>query len=193
MNEVAVNQRNEHGEWHPAKPIVPAPINAWPPQPGKTFRWLFGWPGYIWPENIFWLGVSVLTWTYFTPELASMKTFEVWWLAILYVRNFVFILLLFGGMHYFLYIRKAQGDRLRYTTKPFPTKSRRFKFGGQVRDNMFHTLVFSVPIITAYEAATYWLFANGHIGFIDFNEPVAFWAWFVCLLFLAPVIHAVHF
>jgi len=193
MSETIEHQRDERGEWRPAHPIVPAPINVWPPQPGKIFKWLCGWPGYIWPENISWLAVSVFTWIYLTPELATMKNFELWWLGILYVRNFVLILLLFGGMHYFLYIRKGQGDRFRYTTKPFPTNSGRFTFRHQVRDNVFHTLIYGVPVITAYEALTYWLFANDHIGFIDFSDPVAFWTWFVFLLFLAPVIHAVHF
>ncbi len=187
------NIRDKHGEWRPDHAIVPAPINAWPPQPLKTFKWLFSWPGFIWPENIFWLGVSVFTWAYLTPELASMKTFEPWWIATLLARNFVLIGLLFGGLHAFLYIRKSQGDRLRYTTKPFPINSRRFKFKNQVKDNMYHTLVFGVPVMTAYEALTYWLFANNHIGFIDFSSPTAFWAWFVFLAVLGPIIHSLHF
>lgn len=193
MSELVDNQRNSQGEWHPAEAIVPAPINAWPPRPIQTFKWLFGWPGFIWPENIFWVGVSVFTWAFLTPELATMKTFELWWVAVLFVRNFVFITLLFGGMHYFLYMRKSQGDRLRFTTKPFPTNSGRFKFRDQVRDNMFHTLVYAVPVVTTYEAITYWLFANNYIGFIDFADPVAFWAWFVFLLVLGPMVHSVHF
>jgi len=190
---VDTNERNAKGEWRPAKPIVSAPISEWPPQPIKTFHWLFGRPGYIWPENLFWLGVSVLTWVFLTPELATMKQLEVWWIGLILLRNFVLIGLLFGGMHYFLYIRKSQGNNLRYTTKPFPTNSKRFKFGHQVRDNMFYTLASGVPIFTAYEVLTYWLFANGYIGFINFENPVAFWAWFVFLLLLAPIVHTVHF
>jgi len=193
MSESTVNQRNRHGEWRPSEPIVSAPLSAWPPEPVKTFKWLFSSPGYIWPEHIFWLSISVVTWMFLTPELASMKSFELWWIAILFARNLVFVALLFGGMHYFLYIRKSQGDRLRYTTKPFPTDSKRFKFNHQVRDNMFHTLISGVPVITAYEAITYWLFANNYIGFIDLANPFAFWAWFVLLALLAPIVHAIHF
>ena len=154
MSEAITNPRDVNGEWRPVEPIQPAPINAWPPQPAKTLKWLFGWPGFIWPENIMWLGISVLTWLYLTPELAAMKTFELWWLAALYARNLAFILILFGGLHYYLYIRQGQGERLRYTTKPFPTDSGRFKFRHQVKDNMFHTLAFAVPVMTAYEAVT---------------------------------------
>jgi len=193
MNDTDVNPRNDKGEWRPAKPIVSAPISAWPPQPAKTLKWFFAWPGFIWPENLIWLGISVFTWLFLTPSLSSMQTFEVWWVALLFARNLLLVLLLFGGMHYFLYIRKSQGDRLRYTTKPFPKNNRRFKFQHQVRDNMFHTLVSGVPVITAYEAITYWLFANNYLGFVNLTEPLVFWTWFVFLLILAPFVHAVHF
>jgi len=185
--------RDEKGEWRPAKPIVPAPISEWPPQPIKTFHWLFGRPGYIWPENLFWLAVSLLTWVFLTPELATMKELAWDWVLLILLRNFVLIGLVFGGMHYFLYIRKSQGDELRYTTKPFPANSKRFRFGHQVRDNMFHTLVYAVPIFTVYEVITYWLFANNLIGFINLTSPVAFWGWFVLLLLIAPIIHMLHF
>lgn len=191
--ESLTSERNANGEWRPAKPIVSAPITEWPPQPIKIFQWLFGRPGFIWPENAFWLAVSLTTWFFLTPELATMKNIELWWVALILVRNFIMIGLLYGGMHYFLYIRKSQGDRLRYTTKPFPVNNRRFKFGHQVRDNMFHTLVYAVPVFTAYEVITYWLFANSFIGFISFESGVAFWSWFVLLALLAPIIHATHF
>lgn len=199
MSESATSQnnplegRNDKGEWRPADPIVSAPIGAWPPQPVKTLHWLFGRPGYIWPENAFWFALTVLTWLFLTPALATMKTFELWWIALILLRNYVLIGFIFGGMHYVLYIKKNQGDRLRYTTKPFATNSKRFKFKHQVRDNMYHTLVFAVPVFTAYEVITYWLFANNFIGFVNFESPVAFWGWFVLVLLLTPIIHTVHF
>ena len=193
MSEATLNERNEHGEWRPTGSIVPAPINDWPPVPGKIFKWLLSWPGFIWPENIFWFGLSLFTWVYLTPELAAMETFELWWVGLIYARNLTFIVLLFGGMHYFLYMRQSQGDRLRFTTKPFSTDSKRFKFRDQVCDNVFHTLVYGVPVFTAYEVLTYWLFANSYLGVFDLSDPVAFWAWFGVMLALGPVIHAVHF
>lgn len=196
MNESIVDSehlRDEKGEWRPQGAIVSAPISAWPPQPLKTFHWLFGRPGYIWPENIFWFTVSLFTWVFLTPSLTAMKNIELWWMAIILVRNYILVGLVFGGMHYFLYLKKSQGDKLRYNTKPFATNSRRFKFGHQVRDNMFHTLAFAVPILSAYEIITYWLFANNYLGLFDFNSSIAFWGWFVFLLLLAPIIHMVHF
>jgi hypothetical protein len=56
------------------------------------------------------------------------------------------------------------------------TDSRRFRFRHQVRDNVFHTLVYGVQVVTAYEAITYRAFANGYLGPFDlYASPVLFW------------------
>ena len=87
----------DRGEWRPAGPITLAPINAWPPRPAATTKWLLGFPGFLWPYNAFWLVVTLLTWTYLTPELAAMASFEAWWVGLLLARNLAFVLILFGG------------------------------------------------------------------------------------------------
>ena len=123
-----------------------------------------------------------------------MKSFELWWIALIHARNMGFILVLFGGLHLYFYVQKRQSDTLRFTTEPFATNSRRFLFKSQVRDNMFRTLIIAVPTITGYEAITYWAFANGYLGFVDLaNQPVLFWGWFAALVLLAPLIHSFHF
>ncbi|MDE0941250.1 MAG: sterol desaturase family protein [Alphaproteobacteria bacterium] len=194
LNERNANERNARGEWSPGKPIALAPINTWPPRPAVTFKWLFGFPGYIWPYNGFWLAFAALTWTFLTPNLASMATFELWWVGLLLARNLAFVTVLFGGLHLYFYVFKRQGDELKFTPQPVSNNGRRFRFKNQVHDNIFHTLVFGVPVMTAYEVLTYWGFANGYLGFFDMGgSQIAFWGWFVALLFLAPVIHALHF
>ena len=194
MSDTVFNERNARGEWRPAEPIALAPINAWPPRPTATFKWLFGFPGYLWPQNAFWLGITLLTWTFLTPELSAMKSFEFWWIALLFARNLAFILVLFGGLHLYFYLFKGQGDALKFTNKPLATNNRRFLFKNQVSDNMFRSLIFGVPTITAYEAITYWAFAHGYFGFFDSGGNQAlFWGWFALLILIAPVIHAVHF
>lgn len=194
MTDIVSEERNSRGEWRPPAAIALAPINAWPIQPLTTAKWFFGFPGYLWPHNAFWLAITIFTWTFLTPKLGTMATLEFWWIGLLYARNLGFILLLFGGLHLYFYVFKRQGNSLKFTTRPLATKSRRFLFRDQVHDNMFHTLIFSVPIITAYETVTYWAFANGYLGFIDFAaSPILFWSWFALLILLAPVIHSVHF
>lgn len=188
------NERDARGNWRPAAAIQPLPIFAWPPKPARTVKWLFGFPGYLWPMNAFWLGVSVLTWLFLTPELAAMATLEAWWVGLILLRNLGFVLLLFGGLHLYLYILKGQGDRLKFRARPLAAGQKRFRFNNQTRENVFYALVYGVPIATAYEVATYWLFANGYLGFFGAEAGGAwFWVWFALLAFAAPFIHAFHF
>lgn len=188
------SKEGARGDWRPAEPIALPPTIAWPPRPRATLKWLFGFPGYLWPMNALWLAVSAVTWAWLTPELAAMRSFEAWWIALLLARNAALVLLLFGGLHLYFYVWKGQGDALKFSSKPLARGSKRFLFADQVRDNMFRSLAFGVPIITAYEAITWWGFANGYFGFPGLDiGPVAYAAWCAALVVLAPVIHAVHF
>ncbi len=98
MTDTASTQRDERGDWRPANPVVLAPINNWPPNPKAITQWLFGWPGYLWPYNAFWLLMAVVTWAFLTPSLQAMQSIEAWWVGVLLARNVGFILLLFGGL-----------------------------------------------------------------------------------------------
>lgn len=194
MAEETADGRDDRGIWRPESKIAPAPINHWPPRPDAVLHWALRFPGYLWPLNAFWAGVTFITWVWLTPALDSMQSLEPWWIALILGRNFGLVLLLFGGLHLYFYIIKGQGDALRFTTKPFATDSGRFLFRHQVLDNMFRTLISAVPILTAYEVLTYWGFANGVLGYagIEIGEAL-FWGWTVALLVLAPVVHSVHF
>ncbi len=194
MADGTVSGRNARGEWRPESTIAPAPINHWPPRPGAVLRWLVGFPGYLWPLNVFWFVVTLVTWTWLTPELTAMKSLEFWWIALLLGRNMALALLLFGGLHLYFFVFERQGEALRFTLKPLATDSGRFLFRHQVRDNMFRTLVSAVPVFTGYEVLTYWGFANGYLGLLDASMgPALFWSWFVVLLVLTPFVHSVHF
>lgn len=194
MVEGTVSGRDARGERRPEAKITPAPINYWPPRPGAVLHWAFRFPGYLWPLNAFWFVVTLVTWTWLTPNLAVMESLQLWWIALLLGRNLTLTLLLYGGLHFYFYVFERQGDALRFTVKPFATDSGRFRFRHQVRDNMFHSLVFGVPVFTGYEALTYWGFANGTLGYIGAEAgPLLFWGWCVALLVLAPIVHSVHF
>lgn len=187
-------QRDPRGDWRPAAPVAVAPINHWPANLQAISQWLFGWPGYLWPYNAFWLIVAIVTWVLLTPELQAMQAIEAGWVGLLLARNVVFVLLVFGGLHLYFYLLRAQGDELRFTSRSFAVGNRRFRFNHQVRDNMFHTLLYGVPVFTAFEAITYWGFANGFLGYgSNASGGVGFWLWSALLFLLAPVIHALHF
>jgi len=106
--------------WSP-EPATLAPINSWPPRPLKVFKWLFGIPGFLWPENILLFGITLITWIFLTPDLNTMSSFEVWWIALLLARNITLILILYGGAHLYFYVYKLQGNSFKFTTQPLAT------------------------------------------------------------------------
>ncbi|MBV8165186.1 MAG: sterol desaturase family protein [Alphaproteobacteria bacterium] len=186
--------RRAGGAWRPEAPVMLPPIYAWPPRPRAVARWLFGVPGFLWPMNCLTLGIAVVTWVYLTPSLTAMKTVEPWWVGLLLVRNLALVGGFFGGLHLYLLVFKAQGSELKFSARPLATSNPNFLFGHQVRDNMCRTLCYGVPIITAYEAATDWLAANGWICTSTADGgSVAFWSLFGASILLAPVIHVIHF
>ena len=194
MAQATTTERNAAGEWRPEQPIALAPINDWPPAPARVAKWAFGFPGYLWPYNALWLGVAVVTWLFLTPALDQMQTIEAWWVGLIFARNIALLLAVFGGLHLYFYIARRQQDEYQFSTKPFIKGARHFLFRDQVRDNMVRTLFVAGPIITLYEVATYWLFANGFLGLFDFGgNQVLFWAWFGVMIVAAPFIHSVHF
>jgi len=193
VTEQSAGNRDAKGYWRPEALITLPPIYAWPLRPLTILKWFLGFPGYLWPLNALVLFISVTTWVLLTPDLAQMKTLELWWIGLLLLRNLCLTAAFFGGLHLYLYNYKKQGDKLEFSNRPF-AKNNRFHFGDQVRDNLFRTLCYAVPIVTVYEVATYWLFANGFLGFLPFTDnPAGFWIWFVVLLVFMPVIHSTHF
>ncbi len=178
------------GDAPPATPIRAAPVFVWPPQPAALFRFLFGLPGYFLPLNILYMGLAILTWFAFTPDLARMATFQWDWVAIVYGRNLGLTFLVYGGLHLRFYILKAQGTRYMLNRREPLATNRRFLFGSQVRENMFWTAFSGVGIWTAYEVVTLWAFANGYIPMLDWEQhPI----YFVLLFCAIPMIRDAHF
>jgi len=188
MTDARHHTRDERGEWQP-RIVTPAPWVQWPLKPLAVLKWLFGNPGYLLP----WIAVLMLfplvTWFFLTPDLARMKTFEVEWIVAVFLRNIGILILVAGGFHLHFYIQKTQGTRYKYNSH-WPGEHRRFLFGHQTRDNVFWSIVSGCTIWTAYEVVTYWLFANGHIGFLNWaDHPI----YFVLLYLAVHPIREAHF
>ena len=182
--------RDKRGNWSPDYlETLPAPM-VWPPRLLAILKWLFGWPGYLWPWNAVYLGFALLAYWFLTPPLADMATFEAWWIAAIFARNVGLTIFFFGGLHLYLYMAKGQGTDFRYSTRMPPARDKSRLFGRQVRENVFWSLASGVTMWTAYEVVTWWLYANEMIPYLDFaSNPV----WFVVLLLLIPLIREVHF
>ena len=174
----------------PATPIMAPPVFVWPPRPAALARFVFGCPGYFLPLNILYMGLAVLTWFAFTPDLARMKTFSWDWVATVYAQNLAFAVLVYGGLHFRFYMRKAQGTRFMMNRREPTAAHRRFLFGNQVRENVFFTAVSGVGVWTAYQVVTFWAFANGYIPMLNWEaHPI----YFVLLFVLIPVMRDAHF
>ena len=176
-------------DWSPASITTP-PLFVWPPRPIALVKYIFGYPGYFLPRNICYMALALFTWLYLTPELETMKTFQFDWVAFIYIRNLVLMFLIFGGWHLRFYIVKAQ-DRAYTFNKKWPQeKHRRFLFGDQVYDNMFHSVVSGCTIWSTYEIITMWAFANDLIPYLAWDaNPV----WFVILFLVIPIFRDAHF
>ena len=190
MAEADLGTRNARGEWQPAELIQTPPVFVWPPRPLAFLKWLFGFPGYLAPWNLFFVAVALVSWLLLTPGLERMTRFEPGWMILIYLRNAAIMTVFFGAWHLRLYIRKAQGKRYKYNSRWLGTNSKAFLFRNQTRDNVFWSLVSGCGVWSLYEAVTLWMYANGHLPYVDFRtNPV----YFVLLLAAVGLLREVHF
>jgi sterol desaturase/sphingolipid hydroxylase (fatty acid hydroxylase superfamily) len=191
MSEVLpLGRRDRRGDYRPAKLLAPPPVFVWPPQPTGFLKWLFGFPGYLWPWNLLYVAIATVTWLLLTPDLAAMKSFQVGWVALILGRNVALIFLVAGGWHLRLYMQKAQGTDYKYTDRWLATDNSVFLFRNQVLDNIFWTIASAVPVWTAYEVVSLWAQANGYIPTVSFQaHPI----YCILLLLFIPAFREVHF
>ena len=190
MAEADLGTRDARGEWQPGELIQTPPVFVWPPRPLAFLKWLFGFPGYLMPWNLFFVAVAIVSWLFLTPELERMTRFEPGWMIAIYLRNAALMTLFFGAWHLRLYVRKAQGKRYKYNNRWLSTNSKAFLFRNQTRDNVFWSVVSGCGVWSLYEAVTLWMYANGHLPYVDFRtNPV----YFVLLLAAVGLMREVHF
>ncbi len=190
MDESRYGTDDKRGNWAPNKPISYGPAFAWPPQPQALLKWLFGFPGYFLPWNVFYAVLAVLIWTYLTPSLENFKSFSLYWSSVVLLRNVILAICVYGAWHMWLYVWRKQGTAFKYSRQWPKDKAEGFLFGHQTYDNMFYTLVSGLPIWTAYELLLLWAYANGIAPMISFaDHPIGF----IALFFLVPLIHEVGF
>ena len=181
MKEGYTSGRKRAWNFHPKLPLQNAPYWAWPPQPIAALKFLIASWSPLATRLLMFLAALVI-WTWFTPSLERMATFEFGWISEIWLRNHVITLLVTGGLHLWVIKYAKQGDDYRYDMRPMATNSRVFTFNDQVWDNVFWSLV-AVQWWTLWECLTYWAFANGWITMITFDSSPL---WFVTLFLLVP-------
>jgi len=175
--------------WHytPSLPVNVSPYFQWPPNIRKVINWMVGgW--FPISERLLILLLAIIGTLLFQPP--DTTTLSVGWIAQLYARNFCFMFLVAGGLHWYFYIARKQGDDRRYDTRPLVRSSKVFTFGSQVRDNMFWTLVSGVTIWTLYEALMLWALANNYAPQLEMPNHFLY---LVLLILLIPMWETTHF
>jgi len=186
-NNSAGGYTDSRGEWRPEKPISYAPIFVFPPRLKAFLGWLFK---FLFTANLFYLAVVLLSYYFFQPALEQMKTFKLSWISVILVRNMTLVWLIYGGWHLYLYTYKKRGTTSKYSPRWQSTNGSTFLWNDQVYDNVFWSCAFGVPIWSAYEVITFWLYANDKIPYLDFREhPLLF----IMLFLLVPFWREFHF
>src|SRR5271169_325171 len=103
MADAEWGKRDSRGEWQPNNLPKPSPIFRRPWEPKGILKYLFAPEGLLWPYNLLYALLAVATWLWFTPSLDRTAQFQVGWIAEIYLRNVVLLILVAGGLHLRLY------------------------------------------------------------------------------------------
>ena len=167
------------------KPIDLPPLFQSPSRPAAMVQWMV--TKHLWPQTLTWLVLGVVTHHFLTPGLERFATLDVGDVALIWLRNVLLMLVLIGGQHWWLHIRKAQGTEFKYERRWLAKNRSSFLFGDQTRDNMFWSLVSGGLVAAAFEAGMYRLYATGSI-------PQLSSVWAIALMTFALFwIEGVHF
>jgi sterol desaturase/sphingolipid hydroxylase (fatty acid hydroxylase superfamily) len=188
MDDLAYGKRNKRGDWSPNEPAQIAPIWAMPPRLTKVLKWL---PGYFLPYEPIWILSALAVWFFVLPDVETMKTLSFGWIAKLFIFNVIAIFAFYGAVEFRLYYQRAQGNRFKFNAKwPNENPSDVFWFKSQNIDSALRILFHAMPIWTAIEVFILWMFANGHVQWLSWEEHK--W-WLVALIVLNPFLHELHF
>jgi lathosterol oxidase len=175
--------------WNHTAPVVFSPLFAWPPKPKAALLELTQRWGTI-SRNVLFLAMAFLVFWYLYPEDTAMRSLSLWWVGSIFLRNYLFMLVIAGGLHLYLFTFRLQKNRLKYDPREQLAKSRKFSFQSQIWDNIFWSLASGTTVWSIYEVLYFWGAANGVISALSFNEyPLAFLFWLLAM----PVLTSSHF
>ena len=139
----ATRTRLQRAKGYDPEPFDVNPLWRWPMQPVAILRWLLG--TYLFWQTAAWYAIGYVAWRWLTPGLERFASLGVDDVALLWVRNAAIMLVVIGGQHYFLYMRKTQGTDFKYESRWPATNRKSFTFDDQVKDNMFWCLASGRP------------------------------------------------
>jgi lathosterol oxidase len=141
-------------------------------------------------ERVMLVILAVAVWELAYPSLENMRSFRFGWIAHIWAVNMGLMIAIAGGLHWYFYMRRGQGKRLKFDARDQAKGNRLWDFSDQVRDNMFWSLGSGVAQLSAFQVLVFWLMANGYAPTITLaSNPV----WFVLAMMLIPIWSAFHF
>lgn len=182
-------ERDRRGEWRSGRPVHLEPVFDFPTKPMRILKWMFGFPGMLYPWFVVYMAMVFVSYFYFTPELARMSSFSADWMIEITIRNSVLMILFTGAFHLWFIRFRKQGRKKKYNGNWMSENNSTFLFNDQVKDNVFWSMT-GVLWWSVYECGLWWGYANGLLPYIDFqSHPV----WFVALMLLVPFWRNFHF
>jgi sterol desaturase/sphingolipid hydroxylase (fatty acid hydroxylase superfamily) len=133
-----------------------------------TLKWYAdGW--FFLTINMAILGLAWVSFLWLSPRLDQTLTLGISWISLIFIRNFVLLLTVAGGLHLWFHTFAVQGNDKKYDPRPFPRKGRLFSFEAQIKDNMFWSLASGVTIWSGFEVLLWWALANGFAPMTTFS------------------------
>jgi sterol desaturase/sphingolipid hydroxylase (fatty acid hydroxylase superfamily) len=188
-SEFASDAEAARWNYRPAEPVALNPIFQWPLKPAAVLKWYAGYWLAITTSTITVL-FSVFVFFIALPPLEAMKTWEVGWVARVYLANLIPHCLCAGVLHFWLYNRRGQGKTYKYDARDQAADNGTFTFRNQVHDNMFWTISSGITLWTLFQAPVYWAMANGYAPTILFPENPL---WFILMFPFLVVWSSFHF
>ena len=108
----------------------------------------------------------------------------------IWLLNMVPQILVAGGLHWWLYMRKGQGMYKKFDRRDLTRDNGNFTFRNQVLDNIWWTLGSAMTVATVYQWVIFWAMANDYVPTVTWSSaPV----WFVLWMLLIPMWSGLHF
>ena len=173
----------------PPLPLKTSPCFTWPLNMRAVARWMISsW--FPMSERLIILLLAIVSASLFSSDTESHAQLAPDWIGQIYLRNLFLMCLVAGGLHWYFYCGRKQGDDYRFDARPLATGSRLFTFNSQVHDNMFWTLASGVTVWTAYEVLMMWALANGYAPALSLPAELP---WLILFIFLLPLWETTHF
>jgi sterol desaturase/sphingolipid hydroxylase (fatty acid hydroxylase superfamily) len=185
-----VHEVDTAGCYKPELPIQFVPLFTWPPKPAALVRFFFGFPGFLLPWFAIFLGVSIVFWTWLTPDMEQARLLSAGWIAPILGRNLLIFVAFVGAQHVLMYRLQHQGKSYKYNPNWLAKDDPNFLFRDQLWDNVFWNIAGAVPVWTFFEVMTLWLSANHYIPTVSIAEHPFYVA---ALLLTSPIWTIAHF